>query len=232
LRSIQLIAGCRGLWSVTITPLHLGSASCALLLVLADCTAPPDDLAATTTTVTSGAPATTGPTTGEPGSTGAVDPSLPDPGDAPDPTSSDTTLEPSTAGTTLEPTTTTETTTGAAEPVAADLDFDCFKRQSTARLRLLLTEAVCGADWPDVSLKIDLFGIDTLAPGTYPLGPGLGLALLIDDGAPDPTVTGSVTISAIDADAVHGSYALEFKDHGALAGDFTGAVCGGPPRCA
>lgn len=180
----------------------------AVLLALTGCPATPDDVPPTTEPGTSAPP--------EPATTDEPDPAT---------TAAPTTTEP-------DPTTTTsDSSTGAAEPVAADLTFGCVADQPTVTLRLLLADATCGADWPDLSLKVSLFGLTSLAPGTYPLGPGLGLALLIDDGAPDPTVVGSVTIEALTADAVHGSYLLEFSDHGPLAGSFAGPLCGPPLRC-
>lgn len=124
-----------------------------------------------------------------------------------------------------------DATTGVSEPGAADLASECFMGTVVTRVRLLLDAPLCDAGWPDVTLRVDLFSPVALEPGTYALGPGLGLALLVDAGSPDPTVNGSITLDGVDADAVHGSYILEFAEHGTLTGSFAGPVCATRPSC-
>lgn len=204
----------------TTTPLCGDNSNCATEGTSTDAST---DASTGTSTGTSTDSSTTGePTTGEPGT--STEPA----------TSTDSTTD--TPGTSSSSTgdssTTDDPSTTGDMPVFGDpavFGEACAPDDGpAAEFKLLYAERKCDSDWPEDApiFRIVLFeGVEELAVGDYPLDQAWAFVSYDEMGNPLAAKGGTLSITGLTMDGLHGTYDITLVDDTQLTGEFDALYC-------
>lgn len=129
-----------------------------------------------------------------------------------------------------------DTTDGGGDrPQGAAVGRTCAPNDGPAvEFRLLRASNECSAepDDPNFDLRVVLYQAAPLAPGSYVIDPNSGHWTLVDDGQFESGQTGTLEITAWDANQVSGEFELDFGGGVLFPGSFELApFCGNTPQC-